>query len=383
MRRSRHPFALLLGLFLLLLLALPVAAQSGTATTSLGDGRVRIAIDGDLVLPAGDTAEVVVVIDGDARIEGTAKVVTVIDGTLTLVSGATVDTVAIIRGTADIGAGATVTRDVLELDSTVTVDPAATVGGQVRSLAVDLAGVGIVLGILGLLAWAAFAILTWFAGLALAAFGSRQVRSAEWLISREPAKTFIAGIAMVLVPPIVAAILMATVVLLPVGLALLLIVWPVLAFLGWLVGSIWIGDWVLRTAGRDRPERRPYLAVTIGLVVATLLSLIPLVGVVISLFGTGAVALAGWRTFRGTGAAAGAPGRTAVRCRTDRRSLRGAVGLSAAGHVPAGCLSARDAAVPALPADAAGAPAPAPGQLPPAGPGTYGPNPPGPGNPGG
>ena len=309
LRLSRAPWLGLPAtlLFLLVLVAMaalgtvtvaPVAAQDGTATTSLGDGRVRIAIDGDLTLPAGDTAEVVVVIDGDARIEGTATVVAVIDGALTMTTGSVADRVAIVSGTADLQAGATVTHDVLELDSTVTVDPAATVGGEVRSMAIDLAGVGVALGVLGLIAWGAFALLTWVAGLALAAFGSRQVRTAEWLISREPLKTFLAGIAMVIVPPIVAVVLMATVVLLPVGLALLLIVWPVLAFLGWLVGATWIGDWILRTAGRDRPERRPYLAVTIGLVVATLASLIPLVGAVISLFGTGAVALAGWRMLR-------------------------------------------------------------------------------------
>jgi hypothetical protein len=307
LRLSRAPWlGLPLTLLFLLVLALmgtaatvaPALAQDGTATTSIDDGRVRIAVDGDLTLPAGDTADVVVVLRGDARIEGSAAVVAVIEGSLTLTSGSVADRVAIVRGTADLQAGSTVTHDVLELDSTVTVDPAATVGGEVRSMAFDLAGVGVALGVLGLIAWGAFALLTWVAGLALAAFGSRQVRSAEWLISREPLKTFLAGIAMVIVPPIVAVVLMATVVLLPVGLALLLIVWPVLAFLGWLVGATWIGDWILRTAGRDRPERRPYLAVTIGLVVATLASLIPLVGAVISLFGTGAVALAGWRMLR-------------------------------------------------------------------------------------
>jgi hypothetical protein len=229
LRLSRAPWlGLPLTLLFLLVLALmgtaatvaPALAQDGTATTSIDDGRVRIAVDGDLTLPAGDTADVVVVLRGDARIEGSAAVVAVIEGSLTLTSGSVADRVAIVRGTADLQAGSTVTHDVLELDSTVTVDPAATVGGEVRSMAFDLAGVGVALGVLGLIAWGAFALLTWVAGLALAAFGSRQVRSAEWLISREPLKTFVAGIAMVIVPPIVAVVLMATVVLLPVGLAL-------------------------------------------------------------------------------------------------------------------------------------------------------------------
>jgi hypothetical protein len=152
--------------------------------------------------------------------------------------------------------------------------------------------------LLGLLAWIAFGLVAWAAGLALAAFGARQVRRAEWLISSEPLRTFGAGLAMLVVPPIIAVLLIVTVVLMPVGLALLLIVWPTLAFLGWLVGSIWIGEWILRVGGRPAPERRPYLGVTIGLVVTTLVSLVPLVGTVISLFGMGAIGLAGWRMLR-------------------------------------------------------------------------------------
>jgi hypothetical protein len=261
------------------------------------DGRVLVSIGGDLTLPAGDQADAILVINGDALIQGDATAVAVINGTATL-EGATVATLGVVNGTAIVGPGTTVTHDVVELNSTVTIDPTATVQGEVRSMAGDVAGIGIAIGVVGVIAWIAFAIVTWAAGLALAAFGARQVRTAEWLISTEPLRTFVAGIAMVVVPPFIAVLLMATVVLLPVGLALLLIAWPVLAFLGWLVGAIWIGEWILRVGGRPAPERRPYLGVTLGLIVATLVSLIPLVGVVISLFGMGAVALAGWRMLR-------------------------------------------------------------------------------------
>jgi hypothetical protein len=111
----------------------------------------------------------------------------------------------------------------------------------------------------------------------------------------------------VVLPPIIAVLLMATVVLFPVGLALLFVVWPVMAFLGWLVGSTWIGEWILRKAGRDAPERRPYLGVTLGLIVSTLLSLVPVVGVLIALFGTGGVTIAGWRMLRSPAPAPMAP----------------------------------------------------------------------------
>ena len=284
-------------LFLLLLasaLATPAAAQGDAERF---EGRVLVSVNGDLTLPSGDEAEVVVVVDGDALIEGTARVVTVVNGTATL-AGGTVATLAVVNGDAQIGAGSTVTGDIVELSSTVVVDPGATVGGQVRSMTTDLAGIGIAVGLLGLLAWIAFTLVAWAAGLALAAFGARQVRSAEWLILREPLRSFGAGLAMLFLPPIIAVLLIVTVVLMPVGLVLLLFVWPALMFLGWLVGSIWIGEWVLRTTGRPAPEHRPYLGVTIGLIAATILSIIPLAGAVIALFGMGAVALAGWRMLR-------------------------------------------------------------------------------------
>lgn len=290
----RVSWALGLFLVLLVLIAMPAVAQDRDGRF---DGRVLVSVNGDLTVPSGDDVDVVVVVDGDARIEGTARVVTVVSGTVTL-AGGTVSTIAIVNGTAQIGAGSTVTGDVLELRSTVVVDPGATVGGQVRSMTSDLAGFGIAIGVLGVLAWIAFTLVAWAAGLALAAFGARQVRRAEWLISTEPVRTFAAGLAMLVLPPLIAVLLMITVVLLPVGLVLLLFVWPALAFLGWLVASTWIGEWILRASGRPAPEQRPYLGVTIGLIVATIASIVPLVGAVISLFGMGAVTLAGWRMLR-------------------------------------------------------------------------------------
>lgn len=300
---SMRPFPRLSSLLVVILLtlaAMPLLAGVAAAADADGpDERVLVSVNGDLAVAAGELVDVLVVVNGDARIEGQATVVVVVNGTASL-EGGTVDTLTVVNGTARLEAGSTVTRDVLELNSAVVIDPGATVGGEVRPLAADMADIGIAIGVLGVIAWVAFAIVTWAAGMALAAFGSRQVRTAEWLISTEPLRVFLVGLGMVFLPPIVAILLMATVVLLPVGLALLLVAWPVLAFLGWLVGATWIGEWILRTMGRPAPERRPYLGVTIGLVVATLLSLIPIVGAVISLFGLGAVTLAGWRMLRGS-----------------------------------------------------------------------------------
>lgn len=298
MRRLPRARALLPPLLLAIVAAMALGWPAAAQDTDT-DERVLLSVGGEFRLAAGETADVVVIINGDAHIAGTADVVATIGGRVDLDPGAVVDTVGAVNGTVMVGPGATVTDDIVEINSTVTVHPDATVDGEVRSMAVDLAGVGVALGVLGVIAWFAFALVTWAAGLALAAFGSRQVRSAEWLISTEPLRTFLAGILMVILPPIVAVLLMISVVLLPVGVVLLLVIWPTLAFVGWLVGATWIGEWILRSAGRPAPEHRPYLGVTLGLLAATVISLVPLVGAIISLFGLGAVALAGWRMLRG------------------------------------------------------------------------------------
>jgi len=272
--------------------AVPALAADGQFSTT---GRVVVSVGGDETLPADDQADAVVVVDGDALIEGHATAVVVVNGTVTL-TGAQVETLVIVNGTANIGPGTTIARDVFQLNGTVNLDDAATVQGDVRSMAVDLAAIGVALGLLGLVLWAGWILVTLVVGLLLAAFASRQVRLVEWVISTRPLHTFLVGLAMLIVPPIVAVLLMATVVGLPIGLGLLLFAWPMLAFVGYLVGAIWIGEWILRKSGRPAPERRPYLASIIGLVVAMLLSLFPLFAALISLWGMGGVTIAGWRT---------------------------------------------------------------------------------------
>ena len=60
-------------------------------------------------------------------------------------------------------------------------------------------------------------------------------------------------------------LLAATVIGLPLALSTLFFVWPALAFIGYLVAAIWIGEWLLRAAGRRQRAERPYLAAVVGL----------------------------------------------------------------------------------------------------------------------
>jgi hypothetical protein len=288
-------------MLVVILVAAPAAlADDGSAR----DTSVLLTINSPATLPAGAQVDAVVAIRGDALVEGSARSVTVIGGTATL-TGANIETLVVINGSATLQAGTTVTGDIVQLDSTINVAEGATVNGTTRSLAEGLYGLVLFLALAAILFWIGLAIAMWMAGLAVAAFGARQVRTAEAIISAEPVKTFLIGLLMLVAPVVVSVLLAITIIGLPVALGMLFFVWPLLAILGYMVAVIWIGDWVLtRGAGRPLAER-PYLAVTIGLLIGTLIGLIPFVSPIISIFGLGSVTIAAWRVFAGPAQPAG------------------------------------------------------------------------------
>jgi len=279
-------------------LAMALAAPAALAADPQAErtGTVQIAFNGDVTIPAGDQADFVLVTGGTATVAGEVETLVVLDGAAVL-QGATVETVFVNGGSVSLDAQTTVSGDVRTLDSTVTRDPAATVGGTISSVDADLIAATAVIAPAILLFMLGFVLVTLVAGLALAALGARQVRAAEALITREPGETILFGLAGLVVIPLVAVLAMVTIIGAPLGLAILLMVWPAAAFAGYLVAGIWIGEWLLNRGTTERPAR-PYLAAVVGLVILQVVSLVPFVGAIASLFGFGAVLLLAWRTFR-------------------------------------------------------------------------------------
>lgn len=279
----------------LLLTFTPAVLAADTFTHT---GRVLMAFGGDVTVPAGEHADAVIVVQGTATIAGDVNAIVVIDGTAVL-TGARAESVVAVRSPVTLGAGTVVTGDVLTLDSAVARVDDASVGGDVKDMTSSLVGVGFILGPALLLITLGFALVGIAAALALAALAARQVRAAGELIRREPAMTFAAGIVGAVVPPIAAVLAMITVVGIPIGVIFLLCVWPAVAFIGYLVAAIWIGEWILARINPAYAARRPYAAAILGVLVLAVFSVVPLVTAVASLFGFGAVILLGWRTWRG------------------------------------------------------------------------------------
>jgi hypothetical protein len=277
----------------LLALFAPVALAAGPVTST---GSVLVSVNGTLDVPAGSSVDTVVVVDGTATIAGTVDTVVVFDGTATF-TGATVNDLVVVGGRADLQAGTTV-GDVSTMRSQVVRDATATISGRSTALEANLVPFAIALVPL-LIAFAiGLALFAFVAALVVAAFASRQVREAEAQITERPGHALVAGLAGSFALPIVGLLLVVSVVGAPVGLALLLGVLPVAAFLAWIVAAIWIGDWlVARGSGRPEPGR-PYRAALIGVLVLSVASIIPFVSGIATLFGLGALLLVAWRVLR-------------------------------------------------------------------------------------
>lgn len=278
---------------ILLALFAPVALAAGPVTST---GSVIVSVQGTVDVPAGSNPEAVVVVDGAATISGDADTVVVAGGTATL-TGATVDSLVVIDGRADLQAGTTVRR-VSTLGGTVTQAPGAEITGRMASFDVDLAALALLLIPLALALAVGFAIAGIVAALLVAAFGARQVRDVEAQISERPGHVLVAGIAGSIGLPLVAMLLIFTVIGAPIGFALLFAVLPVLLFLAWLVAAIWIGDWLVARSRGEREPGRPYRAAVLGVIVLALASVLPFVSGIATVFGLGALLLAGWRVLK-------------------------------------------------------------------------------------
>lgn len=281
--------AILLGL----LIIVPVAAA---ADPIYEDGRVVVSVGGDITFPASERADSLVIVDGIATIEGDVRAVIVINGRANFVGARTEDVFA-VASHVTLDGGSVVTGDVRTISTTVDKAPGATIQGSVNE-GFDMVRGAWLIGPALFIAYLGFVIAAMAAALALAGLASRQVRSAEVLISREPVATLLAGLAGLLGIVVAGTLAIVTIVGIPLGLLILVGFLPMVAFVGYLVAAIWIGDWILRQSSSGLTRERPYLAAVVGVLVLGIVSAVPIVGGIVSFVGFGAVVLLMWRTLR-------------------------------------------------------------------------------------
>ncbi len=286
--------AILLGLFVLL----PVAAAAEPWDHA---DHIIISTGGDITLPAGHHVDLLVVNDGAATILGDADGVVVVNGSAAFV-GSTASGIVAVSSTVTLDSATTISGDIRTFESSVVQAPGSVVQGQIVEGAdgVDWPGTAAVLASVAILIYLGFYVLAAATGLVAAGVASRQLRAAGALIQGEPGATIVAGLAGSIGVVLAAFLAMVTIVGIPLGIAILIGVLPVLAFAGYLVAGVWLGDQILARLTPTVTRERPYLAAVVGLAVLQLVSIVPFIGGVVAFLGFGAVVLLLWRTFRAT-----------------------------------------------------------------------------------
>ena len=278
------------------------------------NGRVVISTQGDVTIPAGEHADVVVVVKGAAHVQGEVNTLVVVEGTADL-SGARIETIVAVTSSVEVGDGTVISGELQQLDSSVHQTGNVEIQGGITDLSGWFFETAAVLAPALILLWLGFGLSTIVVALLLAALAARQVREAGRLISGDPLVTGLIGFLSVIAIPVGAILLMVTVIGAPLGLGVLFALLPLLAYAGYLTAAIWTGEWILRrTAPGPEPER-PFLAAILGVVVLGALGLVPVLGLVVmvaSLLGFGALIRLAFRNLRGTarpmvGAVAPAP----------------------------------------------------------------------------
>jgi hypothetical protein len=287
--------ALFASLAFIAAIAAPVALAADESLPQTG--RVLMAFGGDIAVPVGEQADVVLVANGDADIAGTVNTLTVIEGTAT-VHGATVEDVVVISGALALEDGARVLGNVRSIESTVTQTDDVVIGGDIKGLDAELIALGAFLGPAMLLFAIGMLLASLLAGVLLAGLASRQVRAAERVISEEPLPVFVIGLVAAIAIPVLAIVAMITIVGAPLGLGILFGILPALAFVGFLVAAIFLGEELLGTR-KEPVAERPYRAALLGIVILQVVGIIPFIGglvtAVASILGVGALLLLCWR----------------------------------------------------------------------------------------
>jgi hypothetical protein len=288
------------------LLAGSATAQTPTPAPAPRAAADQIVLSGRVFVPRGASAGEIVVLRGRAIVAGVAtKDVVVVDGPI-LVTGQVAGSVVAIGGDVTLVDSAQIGGDVLAAGD-VRAAPGAQVAGEIRSrVRFTLSGR---LGVAArFVSWIAVSISTLLLGLAviwLVPLGAdRAVEAAR----TAPWATIAWGAFAAVFVPVLSIALLASVVALPLGLALLLAL-TFLAFMGYAVAVMAVGRFVVPRGSRT-------LGLLAGWAILRAIGLIPVVSGITfglaALAGIGAVVVATWRARGRAGKGKHRPGRAAT-----------------------------------------------------------------------
>jgi hypothetical protein len=230
------------------------------------------------------------------------------------------DTLVIVNQTATVSGN--VGRDAIVVNGTLRLEPTAHIGGDVVLIngevsqadgaviagsIVERRGASIgaefrrVTAAVSLLAWLGMTLLIVVVALGWAAVGGRQLSEIAGLLGARPGLAAVAAVILWIAVPVVAFVAFVTVIGIPIGITLLLVVVPLLWGLGYVATGTRLG-FFFADLRRTTPDlAHPYREAVLGVVVFQLIGLIPIVGGIVvalaGLFGAGAIVIHVWRHF--------------------------------------------------------------------------------------
>jgi hypothetical protein len=248
----------------------------------------QIVMNGRLIVAEGDTVDTAVLFHGTATIDGTVtKSVVVFDGP-TEISGHVQQDVFVFNGPVTVRSGAQIDGD-LVTSETPTVESGATISGDQQRVSTrfDAGAVGIASRFAW---WLGYSISTLVLGLLLLLFAPRLDAAIVRAMRERTGASIGFGALVFFLLPVVAVILLVTVLALPLGLFMLLAL-ALLYTVGYVAGAHAIGRLVVKM-----PTSR-YLAFLAGWAILRVIGLIPALGglvwVLASIFGLGVLWVAG------------------------------------------------------------------------------------------
>jgi hypothetical protein len=250
----------------------------------------QIVLSGRLLVAEGETVDAAVIFNGPATIDGRVVESVVVFNGDAVVSGTVEGDVVVFNGSTLVTSGATIRGNLITVDAP-TVEPGATVEGEQRRVTArfDAASFGFASRIAW---WLAYTFSTLLLGLALLGFAPGLDRALPEASRTQTGAAIGFGAAAFFLLPVVAALLVAIVVAIPLGVFLLLAL-ALLYTIGYVAAAHVLGRRLVAA-----PKSR-FVAFLAGWGILRLIALIPLIGgiawITATVFGLGVLLVAARR----------------------------------------------------------------------------------------
>ncbi|MBX3070562.1 MAG: hypothetical protein KF883_08720 [Thermomicrobiales bacterium] len=292
---KRFLVALACGFIALLVGTGSVWAQNETTVDAVvrsSDDSFIIKVNGSATVGPNESVDGILVVRGDITVDGTVREGLVLyDGTATI-NGVVDGDIVVVNGDLVLNAGSVV-DDVMLVRSDIQQDPAATVSGEITESSGDFR-VGRGLVIFSILWWIGTIIVGIVGAIIFAWLGRAQLFGAVGTLRSDFVGSLITAIVLFIGLPIVAGLVLFTLIGAPLGITIFFAVLPILLALGLIVIGTWIASYIIKGHSTGAAIGTAVL----GVIILALLSMIPFVAFIVLLAGMlGAGALV-YRAFR-------------------------------------------------------------------------------------